>query len=50
MSKAEIGQWYQHLDKDELFLVTGVDDESGTIELQYFGGDLDEIDLDSWRN
>ena len=48
MSKPEIGQWYQHLDKGELFLVTGVDEESGTIEIQYFGGDLDEIDFESW--
>jgi hypothetical protein len=48
MSKPEIGQWYQDLDKGELFQVTGVDDKSASVEVQYFGGDLDEVELDSW--
>ena len=43
-----IGQWYRHLDKGEAFLVTGHDERTGTLEIQSFDGDLDEIDLDSW--
>ena len=48
MSKPEIGQWYQRLDKGELFQVAGIDEDAGTIELQSFSGDLDEIEADSW--
>lgn len=44
-----IGQWYQRADKGEAFQVTGIDEESRTIEIQSFDGDLDEIDADSWR-
>jgi hypothetical protein len=46
--KPEVGQWYRHLDKGEVFLVVGVDEDTGTIEMQSFGGDVDEIDRDSW--
>lgn len=45
---AQIGQWYRHLDKGESFLVTGYDDESRTIEIQSFDGDLDEIEEEAW--
>lgn len=45
---AEIGQWYLHRDKGEMFRVTGYDDGSRTIEIQTFGGDVDEIDADGW--
>lgn len=44
-----VGQWYQRADKGEIFQVTGIDEESGTIEVQTFDGDLDEIDAESWR-
>lgn len=44
-----IGQWYVRLDKGEIFQVTGVDEESSTVEIQTFDGDLDEIDAESWR-
>jgi|SRR5579872_3276169 len=43
-----IGQWYRHLDKGEAFLITGYDERTGTSEIQSFGGDLDEVDSDSW--
>jgi hypothetical protein len=46
--KPEVGQWYRHLDKGEVFLVVGVDEDAGTIEMQSFGGDVDEVELDSW--
>jgi hypothetical protein len=44
-----IGQWYSRTDKGENFVVTGIDDEAGTIEIQSFDGDLDELDRDIWR-
>ena len=43
-----VGNWYQHLDKGQKFEVVAVDEDSGLIEIQYFDGDLEEIDLDAW--
>ncbi len=45
---AQVGQWYLHRDKGEIFQVTGRDEEARTIEIQTFGGDLDEIDEEIW--
>jgi hypothetical protein len=44
----EIGQWYLHQDKGEMFLVTAFDDEARTIEIQNFDGDVDEIEAETW--
>ncbi len=44
----EIGQWYLHRDKGEMFRVTAYDGDSGTIEIQTFDGDVDEIDAEAW--
>ena len=49
VGSAQVGQWYQRRDKGELFVVTGRDEHDGTIEIQTFGGDLDEIDEDTWN-
>jgi hypothetical protein len=46
--RPEVGQWYAHLDKGEMFRVVGHDERSRTIEMQSFDGDLDEIDADTW--
>jgi hypothetical protein len=43
-----VGNWYRHLDKGQMFRVTGVDEETGTIEIQHFDGDLEEIDSADW--
>jgi len=48
VGRAQIGQWYAHRDKGESFLVTGIDDASKTIEIQYFDGDVDEIEEPMW--
>jgi hypothetical protein len=45
---AQIGQWYLHRDKGEIFQVIGRDEAARTIEIQTFGGDLDEIDEETW--
>lgn len=47
--KPVVGQWYDHLDKGDLFQVIALDEESGWIEIQEFDGDLDEIDFEEWR-
>jgi uncharacterized protein DUF6763 len=46
--RPEIGQWYAHANKGELFQVVGRDDQSRSIEIQYFDGDVDEIDAETW--
>ncbi len=48
VGRPEVGQWYRHLDKGEVFQVVGLDEKSGTVEIQTFDGDLDEIDAEAW--
>lgn len=43
-----IGDWYS-LRGGELFEVVAVDDADGTIEVQYFDGTLEEIDIEDWQ-
>jgi hypothetical protein len=40
--------WYRHLDKGQTFRVVDVDTEGGVVEIQYFDGDLEELDLETW--
>ncbi len=44
----KVNQWYRHLDKGQQFQVTAIDEEDSTVEIQYFDGDVEEIDLDGW--
>jgi hypothetical protein len=44
----QVGDWYRRLDKGEPFQVISVDDESGSIEIQSFDGELDSIDVEEW--
>lgn len=43
-----VSQWYRHLDKGYRFQVLAFDEEAGTVEIQHFDGDLEELDLESW--
>ena len=43
-----IGDWYR-LNGGELFEVVAVDDDDGTIELQYFDGTVEEMDREDWE-
>ena len=40
--------WYHHLDKGQLFFVVDRDDEKELVEIQYFDGNLEEIELPEW--
>jgi hypothetical protein len=42
------GNWYSHRDKGQTFQVIAVDEDRQLIEIQYFDGDLEEIDSDAW--
>lgn len=43
-----VSQWYRHLDKGQEFQVTAIDEDDGTVELQHFDGDVEEVDLEDW--
>ncbi len=47
--KPAVAQWYRHLDKGQQFYVTAIDDKEGTVDIQHFDGDVEEMDLDDWR-
>lgn len=42
-----IGQWYRRAD-GSLFEVIAIDEFDATVELQFFDGTLDELELESW--
>ena len=42
-----IGDWYRR-SNGIIFEVVAVDEDDATVELQYFDGTIDEVDLDTW--
>ena len=42
-----VGQWYAD-PQGVTFEVVAVDEEDGSIEVQYFDGTLEELDADAW--
>ena len=43
-----IGAWYR-LRSGALFEVVALDDDEGTIEIQYFDGTVEEMDREDWE-
>ena len=43
-----IGDWYRQKEGGALFEVVAFDDDDGTIEIQYFDGTVEEMDVDDW--
>ncbi len=43
----QIGRWYRRTN-GQIFEVVAVDDDDGTIELQFFDGTIDEVDYETW--
>lgn len=43
----EVGQWYRN-DKGDLFEVVAFDSGDPVVEIQYFDGTLEELEIDSW--
>ena len=43
-----IGDWYR-LSGGELFEVVALDDDEGTIDIQYFDGTVEEMDREDWE-
>ena len=45
--KPTIGNWYR-IQGGESFEVVAYDEDDGTIELQYFDGTVEEMDIEDW--
>lgn len=44
-----VDQWYMHLDKGQRFIVTAIDEQGESIEVQHFDSDLEEFTQDEWQ-
>jgi hypothetical protein len=47
-AQPDIGEWYRIRGGDQ-FEVVAVDEDDGTIEVQYFDGTVEELDLGDWE-
>lgn len=45
----DIGNWYRIAGGGALFEVVAVDEDDGTIEIQYFDGTVEEMDVEDWK-
>ena len=45
-----IDQWYAHFDKGQQFFVIDINEDKNTVEIQHFDGDIEELDMDEWRD
>jgi hypothetical protein len=43
-----IGNWYRDQETGNDFEVVAIDEDAQTIEIQYFDGEVEELDLDAW--
>lgn len=43
-----VGNWYEHVDKGQKFEVVSIDEDSGMVEIQYYDGDIEDIDYEAW--
>lgn len=44
-----IGDWYQVTETGDQFEIVAVDPDDQTVEIQYFDGTVEELDMDAWR-
>lgn len=44
-----VNRWYRDLEQGYTFQVIARDDQQDTVEIQYFDGDLEEMDLEEWN-
>jgi hypothetical protein len=43
-----VGNWYQNMEKEITFEVVAIDEDEGTVEVQFSEGEIEEIDIDDW--
>ncbi|MDQ2075582.1 DUF6763 family protein [Marinimicrobium sp. ABcell2] len=44
-----IGAWYKDREEQQTFEVVAIDEQRGTVEIQYLDGAIGEFDLDAWH-
>ena len=44
-----IGKWYLDNADKQLFEIVAIDDDDETIEIQYFDGAIEELDIELWN-
>ena len=44
-----VGRWYQDTERGLLFEVVACDFDDETVEIQHLEGEIEEFDLDTWR-
>ena len=42
-----VGDWYRDIE-GKTFEIVAMDESANTVELQYFDGDVEEVELDDW--
>lgn len=43
------GQWYEDLDREEVFKVVSVDPDEVQVRIQWLDGEFEDLDLDAWN-
>jgi len=43
------GNWYHHLGREQDFMVVDVNRAEGTVDIQYFDGDIEELEMEEWE-
>ena len=46
--KPKVDSWYKDGEDNRSFRIVALDEDDGTIEVQYFDGDVEEFDTDTW--
>ena len=46
--KPRVDDWYEDAEDGRSFRIVAIDEDEGTIEVQYFDGDVEEFDIDTW--
>ena len=43
------GNWYHHLEKGFDFMVVDVNEAQCTVNIQYFDGNIEELEMEEWE-
>ena len=43
-----VNNWYRDMENERVFEVVAIDEDDGTVEIQYFESEIEEIDIDNW--
>ena len=47
LNEPTVGDWYRDTE-DKIFEIVALDTDTNTIEIQYFDGAVEDIDIDDW--